>query len=144
MRTIALIGCSAKKQGKNEPQKMFVAGEIYTGFSFKKARDLGIEHFGCEKDYYILSAEYGLLDCHKKIAYYDKYLGEFSIKEKKDWAERVYKQLTKKFDLHDTQFVIFAGSDYTQYLKNRLNCVLLKYKGRQITFEVKEKHVLED
>ena len=141
MRKIALIGCSKKKLGVNTPQTTYRAGEIYIGNNFRKSRDEGIEYFGCESDFYILSGnvEYGLLNCNDMICYYDKYLGNCTAKERKIWANKILQQLKCKFDISDTEFVIFAGSAYSQYIKNYLNCIILKFNSRTITFEIKEK-----
>ena len=140
MRRVALIGCSQSKLGKDCPTVKFCAKDIYLGRNFKKAREQGIKHFNCEEEFYILSGKYGLLAEDDKITYYDTYLGSFSAKEKRVWAEMVVKQLGELFDLNNTEFVIFAGDSYSKYIKNHLNCIILKFKGRVITFEIKERH----
>lgn len=143
MRTIALIGCSKRKMGGDCPDRKFMAGEIYLGNNYKKARDIGIDFFGCEKEFYILSAKYGLLKSSDEITYYDKYLGKCSASEKRGWADKVYDQLKQKFDLATTHFVLFAGSAYTKYIKERLNCTVLKFDRRSLTFHIAEEYTLE-
>ncbi len=138
MRRIALIGCSQSKLGKDFPKAKFPAKDIYLGRNYKKSREIGIKYFNCEDKFFILSGKYGLLDEDDKISYYNTYLGNFSVKEKKKWADMVVSQLKQRFDLKDTEFVIFAGDSYSKYIKNYLNCITLKFKGRIITFEIKE------
>lgn len=140
MRTIALIGCSKRKMGADTPDKKFKAGEIYLGNNYKKARDLGVDFFKCEKEFYILSAKYGVLKHDDEITYYDKYLGKCDVAEKRRWADMVYEQLRRLFDLKNTRFVLFAGGAYTKYIKTRLNCTVLKFDRRSLTFDVAEEY----
>lgn len=138
MRRIALIGCSKKKLGKNCPNKKFKANDIYLGNNFKKALNEGIEYFNCKNDFYILSDKYELLSKNDKISYYDVCLRDFSIYEKKKWASNVLQELKNKFNLVDTEFVIFASDIYCKYIKNHINCIVLKFNYRNITFQIKE------
>ena len=138
MRRIALIGCSQKKLGRDCPTAKFVAKDIYLGRNYRAAKERGIRHFECEEHFYILSGKYGLLDSDDKISYYNTYLGAMPVKKKKEWAEKVIAQLGQVFDLSDTEFVIFAGDSYSKYIKNRLNCITLKFNGRQMTFDIRE------
>lgn len=103
--------------------------------------DYGIKHFGCEKDYYILSGKHHLLFQSDIIAYYNCYLGNFTVADKLKWACEVYEHLRKKFrDLNDICFVIFAGENYHKYLKAKLpHYITLQFDGRKITFDIKEK-----
>ena len=139
MIRIALIGCSKSKQGQNTPSKAFLAKDIYTGRNYKKARDQGVARFQCV-DYYILSAEHYLLDKNKLICYYDKSLYEMKEAECRKWAGKVLAELKSRFDLNETEFIIFAGSIYAKYLINELHCITLKYKGRHITFDIKARY----
>ena len=72
MRKIALIGCCKRKQGKNEPNKLFFAKDIYIGNSFKKSKEQGIVKFECE-DYFISQKEinpYFIIIIFKYILYF--------------------------------------------------------------------------
>lgn len=139
MRKIALIGCSKRKL--NDGKKHF-AKDMYLGNNFKKAKNKGVQKLNCEDHFYILSGnyDYGLLDQDDEINYYDVYLGNQKESQKILWAEKVLNQLNNKFgeDIKNICFVLFAGSSYTKHIKNKLNCVILKYNGRQITFDIKE------
>lgn len=138
MKKIALIGCCKKKLGKDNPSELYCASDIYMGNSFKKSKEQGVEKFGCE-DYYILSAEYHLLDKNEKISYYDKTLSNMRAAEKREWAKKVLEELNSKFDLKNDEFYIFAGKNYYENLVSHLNCVVFKYLNSNcITFDVKE------
>ena len=139
MQRIALIGCSKSKKGKNTPNKYFLARDIYTGKNFLKSVSEGVKYFGCD-DFYILSAKYGLLEKDEKIAWYDKSLYEMSTAHRKQWARKVLDNLLSKYDLENTEFVIFAGSLYSKYLAGHLNCITLQFRGRYITFNVKKSY----
>ena len=43
-------------------------------------------------------------------------------------------------DLGQVEFIFFAGDAYCHYLKKRLNCKVLRFKNRRITFDVKEEY----
>lgn len=110
MEKIALVGCSAKKLGKNNPTQKYLAKDIYQGQNFKKSLEEGISKLSCSSDYYILSGKHGLLNPKDEIEYYDCYLGKCSVKYKKEWAENVLKELKRKFgNLNDYTFVFFCG-----------------------------------
>lgn len=139
MRKIALIGCSKRKMND---EKAHFAKDMYLGNNFKMSKIEGIQKLNCKEHFYILSGnyDYGLLDQDDEICYYDVYLGKQTERFKKLWARKVLSQLNTRFgdDIKNICFVLFAGSSYTKYIKNKLNCIILKYNGRQITFDIKE------
>lgn len=142
MRTIGLVSCSARKQmeAKLNPQKEFAAKDMYTGSNYKKSIEEGLPLLGCDS-FCILSGKYGLLDPADKIRYYDCYLGKMNAAYKKNWSDKVYKQLQEKYgDLDQVEFIFFAGDAYCKYLKKRLNCKVLRFNHRQITFDIKEEY----
>ncbi len=126
MKHIALIACSAHKQGKDTPEKKFRAMDIYTGNTFIKSKTEGIKRFCCD-DFHILSAKYGLLDKDDEICYYDMYLGHQKLAYKKQWASTILEKLKSHYDLATTKFYIFGGSDYYKDLVPHLNCVVFSY-----------------
>ena len=139
MQRIALIGCSKSKKGKETPDVFFSAQEIYTGRNFLKSMQKGTKYFNCD-DFYILSAEHGLLGKDDKIVWYDKSLYEMRASCRKRWADKVLTDLRLKYDLKNTEFVIFAGSLYAKDLVGHLNCITLRFNGRHITFNEKNKY----
>lgn len=140
MQRIALIGCSKSKKGKDVPNVFFHARDIYTGKNFLKSVAEGIGYFHCE-DFYILSAEHGLLGKDEKIVWYDKSLYEMRASCRKRWADKVLTDLRLKYDLKNTEFIIFAGSLYAKDLVGHLNCITLQFNSRHITFNEKKIYI---
>ena len=128
MKRIGLIACSKHKLGESEPERKFKASEIYTGHTFRIARDIGLKRFNCD-DWYILSAEHNLLNKNKKIVYYDRYLGSQSAAYKKEWVDSILSKLRDKYDLENDVFYIFGGSDYYRGLLPYLHCFVFSYKN---------------
>ena len=126
MKKIGLLACCKRKSGKDNPAQKFKAQDIYTGNTFKKSKTVGLSRFGCE-DWHILSAKYGLLDKDDEISYYDMYLGCQPAAYKKAWAEKVVSRLKEKYDLTQTVFYIFGGSDYYKGLLPHLHCFVFRY-----------------
>ena len=127
MKKIALLACSKSKKGKDQPEELFRAEDIYTGNSFRKSLDkVRKEDFD---DYFIISAKHHLLKKDQMISYYDKTLHEMSAKECKEWAEIVYSQLKKELvDLDEIEFYIFGGKKYYENLSCKLKkCTVYKY-----------------
>ena len=140
MKRVALVSCSAKKlkEAKANPDKEFAAKEIYTGKNFLKSINEGLSALNCDS-FCILSGKYGLLSPDDKIKYYDCYLAKEKVSYKRDWSNKVYDQLQDKFgDLSQIEFIFFAGQTYYRYLLQRLNCKVLNFNGRHITFKIKE------
>jgi len=104
---IGLVGCGKKKLDKPAP-----ARELYQGDLFKKAAAY------CEKSYdgwYILSAQYGLLNPDDIIEPYDKTLNDMDTGQVDTWAQEVAS------NLNDATYHIHAGKEYQHikhYLKN--------------------------
>ena len=72
----------------------------------------------------ILSAKYGLLFPDDKIDPYDLTLNDMSSKERKEWAESVFNQMTVKLKLQDFDKVLFhAGKKYREHLIPKLEKV---------------------
>lgn len=123
---IALIACCKKKLGKDNPSQKFRASDIYIGHSFTLSKNIGVKMYDCD-DYYIISAQHHLLDKNDLISYYDKTLNKMGVKERKEWANVVLKQLSLKFNLEKDEFLIFGGGKYYEFLKQHLNCTVFKY-----------------
>ena len=107
---LGLISCSKSKQ--NYPCR---ADEMYRPSAlFSKAYDYAIEHYD---QVAILSAKHGLILPHEVIEPYEQTLKTMRRKEKKQWAERVYKQLNAKLEFQEINEVCFhAGMDYRENL----------------------------
>ena len=145
MKTIALIACSGRKlpEAKEYPDRMFKAQDIYTGVTFKLARNIGVQKFHCD-DFYIISAKHHLLDKNEEICYYNVQLKSSVINHEngkrlesnKNWAKKVLEQLAEKgYDLEKDKFVIFGGRNYYKNLASHLNCCVFNFNGKRFLKE---------
>jgi len=65
---------------------------------------------------YVLSAEYGLVPLDRIIAPYEKTLNKIPIRERKEWAKKVLRQLESVCSLDETEFIFLAGIKYREFL----------------------------
>lgn len=125
MRRIVLIACAAQKR----PQ-LSKARDLYVSPLFKKnlryAERLGPDQI------YILSAKYGLVDLDEEVEPYDLTLNAMPADEVKYWAAQVLKQLSKRADLQQDQFVFLAGAKYRRYLVPHMAHVEVPFEGLSI------------
>ena len=127
MAKVVLVACVATKADKPSP-----AEELYVSDLFKKNLAYA-KKLTNDDNIYILSAKHHLLPLRKKIAPYDKTLKDFDADAKKDWSEKVLKQLQSKgYNLDKDQFVFLAGNEYRKYLEPEMNKVLVPFKGLRI------------
>lgn len=123
MKTIVFVPCS-KNKDESSKTKSVKAKDLYVGPFFKKA-------YECAESLnpdiiFILSAKYGLVEPDRELEYYDKYLSSMSMKDRKDWAEKVKKrlnELNKKavVDLKNDKFIFLTGKDYYTNLLDAFN-----------------------
>ena len=88
MKYVFLVSCVKKKQKCRAPAK-----ELYCSDLFKKSRKLA-EATKCP--WFIVSAKHHLLRPGKTISPYEKTLNKMYKKERKDWAEKVRKQMLEE------------------------------------------------
>lgn len=100
-----LVSCVGKKL--EQPN---MAKDIYISTWFKLVKS----HIGKNK-WMILSAEYGLLSPYRIIEPYDKTLNKMNKKERKIWANKVTNSILK-LPFNETEFIIFAGNKYREFL----------------------------
>ena len=111
---IVLISCSAKKMNS-----ACTAQEMYSPSSTFL---LSLEYAKKYADrIYILSAKHGLLDPLTRIEPYNLNLAQLSLSERKEWAERVLKELQVKCDLQNDHLTFLAGKNYYKYLTPALS-----------------------
>lgn len=113
-KTIVLCMCGSDKDPKSK-QEPVRADEIYTGEFAESSLAYARKQYGNKENttIYILSAKYGLLPLHKKIKYYDAYLGDFSAGQKEKWRDMVVDQLKQAhYNLETDKFVFITGSSY--------------------------------
>lgn len=118
--TVVLVSCVSQKRARATAAK-----DLYVSDWFVKARAYA-ERLGVP--WFILSAEYGLVDPDAVIAPYEKTLNTMSSPARRDWADRVFSQLRSAAP--DARSVVFlAGARYREFLAERL-------RARGITVEV--------
>lgn len=122
-----LVSCVGEKVG--HPAK---ARDLYASAWFTKARTY-VEWQG--GPWFILSAEYGLVDPDTIIAPYEKTLNTMGVRERREWAKGVIEQLTTR--LPDCEkIVILAGARYREflmdYLRTRADRVEIPLEGLRI------------
>jgi hypothetical protein len=103
MSRICLVSC-VRTKSKTASR----AAELYTSPLFRKARDLARAEFD---EWYILSAKYGLIRPDAVIKPYDLTLNAMSREQRRQWASRVFAQLSPKLRPGD-EITFLAGENY--------------------------------
>ena len=106
-----LVSCVGQKRDRPSPAK-----DLYTSDWFHKARAY-VE--SKESRWYILSAEYGLLDPERVVNPYEKTLNTMKIRGRRLWAERVFSQLQVS-GIADVRLSFLAGQRYREFLVPQL------------------------
>ena len=113
MRRIGLVSCGKLKQSTSAP-----ARDLYTSALFRKSRAWA--EANCD-EWYILSAQHGLLDPATHTAPYEHTLNTLTAPERLRWAQRVHRQLGEAGLLHSSvEFVWLAGRQYKEHLSRFL------------------------
>ena len=127
MKRIVLISCVSRKGNQKTKAK-----DLYKGALFKNSLTYA-QKLNPDK-IFIISAKYGLVDLNEEIEPYDVTLSYVSPSkrtkkpnlkvltkhEAKLWGEKVLEQLGKIADLKNDKFIILAGRDYIEPIKNKL------------------------
>jgi len=106
-RTITLVSCVSSKTAEANP-----AENLYTSPLFRKASSYARQ---IADQWYILSAEHGLLDPETVIEPYDKTLNRMRDAERRAWARHVTMQLEDILVPGD-RVVFLAGKRYRENL----------------------------
>jgi cytoplasmic iron level regulating protein YaaA (DUF328/UPF0246 family) len=114
LKSLGLISCTKSKQSYPcKASEMYLPSDL-----FRKAYSYAVKNYDFVA---ILSAKYGLLFPNDKIEPYDLTLNNMNAKEKKEWAERVFKQMKSRLKLRDFTEVLFhAGKKYREHLIPKL------------------------
>lgn len=108
MTTIALVACTKRKhRGTMQARDLYAASRW-----FQAARAYAEQHDA----WYILSARYWLVRPEQQINPYQESLYWMSALQRRNWACRVWEQLTKTDLPADTTFVLLAGRVYREPL----------------------------
>jgi cytoplasmic iron level regulating protein YaaA (DUF328/UPF0246 family) len=112
MKKIILLSCSKSQVKFKSPAK-----GLYTSLYFKMCLDYAYRQV--YDKIYILSSKYGLLDIEDIVEPYDVELKN-NVKERKNWADKVLKQLINKTDVSKDNFLILAIDKYVKYIENKI------------------------
>jgi hypothetical protein len=104
---IALVSCVKSKLATTAR-----ADQLYTSPWFRASRRYAERQ---ADEWYILSAEYGLLRPEKRVRPYEKTLNNMGQADRKDWALRVQKQLLASIPAN-AEVIILAGQRYREHL----------------------------
>lgn len=107
MAKICLVACVSLKSNRAMKAK-----DLYISPLFKKAREFAEKN--CDQ-WYILSAEYGLVEPDKEIEPYDKTLKDMSRQERQEWSQKILDNLNNIIEPND-EVTFIAGLLYRQYL----------------------------
>ena len=116
--SICFVSCVGKKTSVSAAAK-----DLYRSDWFIKARTF-VEAKGFQ--WFILSAEYGLVHPDQTIAPYDKTLNTMSSHDRREWAKRILIQIDDTIP-ETKSFIFLAGRKYRENLLDPL-----KAKGSEI------------
>ena len=119
---IAILSCTKSKQNYPCPAKELYSKSAYFQKAYRYAKA------NCDK-IYILSPKYELVEEDQLLEPYEKSLKDFTAKEKAEWSERIFRQLSQRENIKDSTFVILAGRDYYCDYYRRLPHCELPIKG---------------
>jgi len=121
---IALVSCVKTKANKALP-----ACDLYISSWFTKAKSL-VERQGI--DWFILSAEHGLVDPKTVIAPYERTVNKMGVADRREWAAKVIEQMSEVLPEAD-EIIILAGNRYREnlmpYLCDRFPKVSVPMEG---------------
>lgn len=110
---VVLVGCVKSKVDHPAP-----ARDLYTLALFRKERAYA-EAAGVP--WFILSAEYGLVDPDEIVEPYERYLPSMPAAYRREWGSRVVEQLSHQFDdLDGTVIEVHAGATYLKAIRDGL------------------------
>ena len=107
----AFISCTLEKQDQR-----CKAEDMYKSRVFKASLELARKR-KCSP-IYILSAKHHLLKLDDVISPYGEYLGNFSEDKKKEWADKVIKEMKDAHIDFNAKTLFFAGEDYIKHLRD--------------------------
>ena len=124
-KTIVLISCVSKKLSYKAK-----ARDLYTSTLFRL--NLNFAQTLSPSQIFVLSAEYGLVDLDEELEPYDLTLNSMPYKERKQWAERVIRQMRNCCDPQKDHFIFLAGQKYRQYIIPYMSSYEIPMEGLRI------------
>ena len=105
------LSCTKKKASHRcKAEEMYSESSLFSK-ALEYAKSLNPDHI------YILSAKHHLLPLNKEIEPYNLTLKDFSAEERKNWTEKVLKQLKDKNINFNAKTLFLCGECYIEYLK---------------------------
>ncbi len=132
---VVLVSCGSKKLDRRSQAQHLYTGVLFR-YSLKYAKKLEPSHI------YILSARHGLLALEQQINPYDQTLNSMPASKVQNWADQVISQLSQKFSLDETHFVILAGQRYRKYLQPHMQHVDAPLTGLTIGKQIQKLKLL--
>lgn len=114
MKTICLLSCCKEKLPNAAP-----AEKLYQSDKFKCR--LAYARLLNPDSIFVISALHHIVPLDKVLEPYNVCLKDFSVTEKREWAECCWKQLDDFSDREHDNYIIFAGKDYYEELVKGLN-----------------------
>lgn len=134
MKTIVLVPCSSKKKQTTKP---VAAKDLYIGPFFKKAMECA-ESMKPDK-IFILSAKHHLVELDKKLSCYNMKLDKQPVKYRREWADKVLRQLKEKgVDLKNDKLVFLTGKPYYEDLLPQIKKTEIIGEGLRIGLKMQE------
>ena len=134
------ISCVSKKKDCTcEAKDLY--NSTYFDYCLKYARTLTDD-----KNIYILSALYGVLELTDIISPYEKTLNKMCKSERVEWANRVKNQFVDKNIKHDDEVTILAGKRYYENILDyfdKVNLPLAEYKGIGLQLQFMKNYLSE-
>lgn len=120
--TIGVMGCTQQKR-ELDSEETVPASELYDESDYFRKRP-ELAKLVCD-DWYILSAEHGILTPDEEIGCYDTYLKELSTAEYESLNDDVWKSLRPgTIDVPiGAELVVLAGKDYGDLVDDALEAV---------------------
>ena len=127
---IVLVSCASKKLPYKSKAKDLYISPLFK-FNIKYARSLNPDKI------FILSAKHGLIELNEEIEPYNKTLNNMSLKEIKEWSDKVISQLKNATDIKKDEIIFLAGERYRKYLTPHIVNYKIPLKGLGIGKQLK-------
>lgn len=122
MKPVVLISCSKlKRTYACETRLLYDASSLFS-------KSLAYAQIIAD-DIFVLSAKHGLVPLDEIIEPYEETLNDKSPAELAAWGKNVTGQLSRRYDVQNTEFVILAGQNYYQPLRPHLPKITLPLLG---------------
>ncbi|GHV20594.1 hypothetical protein FACS189494_04700 [Spirochaetia bacterium] len=123
MKTVVLISCvKTKKEGRQKASDLF-SDSTFFNLALEYANSINPSEIN------ILSSKYHLISLNEYIQEYDVSLSKMSELEKRGWANKVLKQLSKKYDLENDNFIFLTFCSYSRYLIKHVRNYITPLEG---------------